>query len=144
MKNRENQTNLKLADYLHASADRRKNLGEEIPIDVYRLLAYFLCEELAAQLQSKLEVFKIGVLHIEKINQDSGSSMELINMKMAEILKIFQTGEYAEYQCSFSYSVVEIDGANNNLTFKEIFHKADEIMYECKRRNKEKYPQLVR
>lgn len=74
----------------------------------------------------------------------SGSIVELINMKMAEILKIFQTGEYAEYQCSFSYGVVDIDGANNDLTFEEILHKADELMYECKRRNKEKYPQLVR
>ena len=63
---------------------------------------------------------------------------------MAEILKDFQTGGYAEYQCSFSYGIVGIDGANNDLSYDDILPKADEIMYECKRRNKEKYPQLVR
>ena len=74
----------------------------------------------------------------------SGSIKELIDLKMAEILKDFQTGGYAEYQCSFSYGIVGIDGANNDLSYDDILHKADEIMYECKRRNKEKYPQLVR
>ena len=54
------------------------------------------------------------------------------------------SGGYAEYQCSFSYGVVDIDGADNHLSYDEILQKADEIMYECKRRNKEKYPQLVR
>lgn len=74
----------------------------------------------------------------------SGSIGELIDLKMAEILRGFQTGGYAEYQCSFSYGVVDIDGSDHDLTYDEILHKADEIMYECKRRNKEKYPQLVR
>ena len=74
----------------------------------------------------------------------SGSIKELIDLKMAEILKDFQTGGYAEYQCSFSYGIVGIDGANNDLSYDDILHEADGIMYECKRRNKEKYPQLVR
>lgn len=74
----------------------------------------------------------------------SGSIKELIELKMAEILKDFQTGGYADYQCSFSYGIVGIDGASNELTYDDILHKADEIMYECKRRNKEKYPELVR
>ncbi len=73
-----------------------------------------------------------------------GSIRELIELKMAEILREFQTGGYASYQCSFSYGVVDIEGADNDLTYDDILHKADEIMYECKRRNKEKYPQLVR
>ena len=74
----------------------------------------------------------------------SGSIGELIDRKMAEILKEFQTGGYGKYQCSFSYGVVNIEGATNQLSYDEILQKADEIMYECKRRNKEKYPQLVR
>ena len=73
-----------------------------------------------------------------------GSIRELIELKMAEILREFQTGGYASYQCSFSYGVVDIEGADNDLTYDDILHKADEIMYECKCRNKEKYPQLVR
>ena len=32
------QTDLKLADYLQTSADGRTNLGEEIPVTVYRIL----------------------------------------------------------------------------------------------------------
>lgn len=74
----------------------------------------------------------------------SGNIQELIDMKMSEILKEFQNGGYAEYQCSFSYGVVDINGSENNLSYDDILHKADEIMYECKRRNKEKFPQLVR
>ena len=63
---------------------------------------------------------------------------------MAEILKEFQQAGFAEYQCSFSYGIVGIDGGTNTLSYDEILQKADGIMYECKRRNKEKYPQLVR
>ena len=43
------QTDLKLADYLHTSANGRENLGEEIPVAVYRLLEYSLREELTEQ-----------------------------------------------------------------------------------------------
>ncbi len=74
----------------------------------------------------------------------SGSIKELIERKMAEILKEFQQAGFAEYQCSFSYGIVGIDGGTNTLSYDEILQKADGIMYECKRRNKEKYPQLVR
>lgn len=74
----------------------------------------------------------------------SGSIGELIERKMAEILRNFQTGDYAEYQCSFSYGIVNIEGSDNHMSYDEILQKADETMYECKRRNKEKYPQLVR
>lgn len=104
------QNNLKLADYLQPPAGGRENLGEEIPVEVYRLLEYSLREELteefgrqdqirifrnagyragqyfakhhlnlsvpfpefAAQLQQQLERFKIGVLRIEQINEDTG------------------------------------------------------------------------
>ncbi|HCT90133.1 MAG TPA: hypothetical protein DF613_01935 [Lachnospiraceae bacterium] len=74
----------------------------------------------------------------------SGSIKELIERKMAEILKEFQKGGFAEYRCSFSYGVVGIDGRNNTLSYDEILKEADEIMYECKRRNKEQYPELMR
>lgn len=74
----------------------------------------------------------------------SGNIKDLIERKMKEILKEFQTGGYAEYQCSFSYGIVDIDGRENGLSFDELLQRADKIMYECKRINKEKYPQLVR
>lgn len=74
----------------------------------------------------------------------SGSIKELIERKLAEILHEFQTKDFAEYQCSFSYGVVAIDGEENKRTLDEILHDADALMYACKRRNKEKYPELVR
>lgn len=74
----------------------------------------------------------------------SGNIKDLIEHKMAEILKEFQTGDYGKYQCSFSYGIVNVEGETNTLSYDEILHKADEIMYNCKRENKKKYPQLVR
>ncbi len=58
----------------------------------------------------------------------TGNIKELIERKLAEILASFQAGTFSPYQCSFSYGIVEISG----------------IMYECKRRNKQKFPDLVR
>ncbi len=74
----------------------------------------------------------------------TGSIKELIEKKLAEILNDFQTSDFAEYQCSFSYGVVDIIGIDNKLSLDELLQKADEIMYKCKRKNKEKYPALVR
>lgn len=74
----------------------------------------------------------------------TGAIKELIEKKMEELLHEFQTGGFREYRCSFSYGVVEISGEEDEEGFKELLHEADEIMYECKRRNKEKYPELVR
>lgn len=74
----------------------------------------------------------------------TGRIKDLIERKMAEILDAFQSTHYAEYQCSFSYGIVEIAGKDNEWTLDEILNQADAAMYECKRRNKEKYPSLVR
>lgn len=102
--------NPKLEDFLQTHADGRANLGTELPIAVYRLLEYSLCEELkerfgkaeqihifrsagyrageyfaknyldlslelsefTAQLQEQIEKFKIGILRIEKMEEDTG------------------------------------------------------------------------
>ena len=74
----------------------------------------------------------------------TGAIKELIERKMEELLHEFQTGEFREYRCSFSYGVVEITGNEDEASLKELLHEADEIMYECKKRNKEKYPELIR
>lgn len=74
----------------------------------------------------------------------TGCSGELMERKIAQILKQFQSERYNEYQCSFSYGIVEITGHEEEPSLEEILHEADEIMYECKRKNKEKYPELVR
>ena len=101
---------LTLEDYLQYDAGSRDNLGEELPVMVYRLLEYSLKEELIGQfgkekqieifrnagrkageyfakkmlnldqpldqfvseLQSKMQELKIGVLRIEKVDEESG------------------------------------------------------------------------
>ena len=74
----------------------------------------------------------------------TGNIKELIERKLAEILASFQAGTFSPYQCSFSYGIVEISGSDNKLTRDELLKAADVIMYECKRRNKQKFPDLVR
>jgi diguanylate cyclase (GGDEF) domain len=74
----------------------------------------------------------------------TGCIKELMDRKMEEILKEFQMSDFSDYQCSFSFGIVEIPGKDNTLTLDEIIQRADSIMYECKRRNKAKYPKLVR
>ena len=70
----------------------------------------------------------------------SGNMAELINRKLAEIMKEFQEKVYRKYQCSFSYGVLEIKGKDNKLTLEEILEKADDVVYECRLRNIAKYP----
>lgn len=74
----------------------------------------------------------------------TGNMKELMDKKLEEILIEFQESDFSEYQCSFSFGVVDIPGTSNTMTMDEILQKADELMYECKRKNKEKYPELVR
>lgn len=74
----------------------------------------------------------------------TGGIKELIERKMAELLDEFQTGEFRDYRCSFSYGIVEISGGENELSLKELLQEADEIMYKCKQKNKARYPELVR
>lgn len=104
------QKKLGLAEYMDYNLDGRGNLGEDIPVAVYRLMEYSLREELeerygreeqirvlrgagfragvyfakkmldltkelnqfVAQLQERMEELKIGVLRIEKYDEESG------------------------------------------------------------------------
>ncbi len=99
-----------LEDYMNHTVNGRGNLGQEVPIEVYRLLEYSLREELeerfgkecqveimrcagrragiffarnlldvtlplqefVAQLQAKTAELKIGVIRIEKLDEDTG------------------------------------------------------------------------
>ena len=55
-----NQNNRKLADYLQTQTNGRENLGNEIPVAVYRLMEYSLREELAEQFgkEGQIRVFR--------------------------------------------------------------------------------------
>lgn len=62
---------------------------------------------------------------------------ETAEKKFAEL---FVAENKEEYPVSFSYGVVEIRRIGKRMTLEEIIKTADAQMYECKRRNKERYP----
>ena len=51
----------------------------------------------------------------------------------------FSEKSSGDYVSSFSYGVVEIGGSAVRYSLEELTRLADEQMYLCKRRNKEKY-----
>lgn len=65
---------------------------------------------------------------------------ETTEKKFAELLELFVAENKEEYPVSFSYGVVEIRRIGKRMTLEEIIKTADAQMYECKRRNKERYP----
>lgn len=65
---------------------------------------------------------------------------ETAEKKFAELLELFVAENKEEYPASFSYGVVEIRRIGKRMTLEEIIKTADAQMYECKRRNKERYP----
>lgn len=69
-----------------------------------------------------------------------GKCRERASKKLAEILEDFSAANTQAYPVSFSYGVVEIDGKQERYDLEEIIHQADEAMYECKRKNRLKYP----
>lgn len=60
----------------------------------------------------------------------TGNMAELMNRKLAEILREFKEEFYEKYQCSFSYGIVEVEGKDNNMTLEEILKNAQEVMHE--------------
>ena len=104
---------LTLDDFMKNNAQERDNLGDQIPVTVYRLMEYAIREvleerfgkeaqesvfreggfrageyfaknflditlsvnEFLAQLGRELEILKIGVLHVEELNQETGRFM---------------------------------------------------------------------
>lgn len=60
----------------------------------------------------------------------TGNMAELMNRKLAEILREFKEVFYGKYQCSFSYGIVEVKGKDNNMSLQEILKCAEEVMHE--------------
>lgn len=65
---------------------------------------------------------------------------ETAEKKFAELLECFVAENKEEYPVSFSYGVVEIRSTGKRPALEDIIKTADAQMYECKRRNKERYP----
>ena len=61
----------------------------------------------------------------------------LAERKLEKALHLFSTMEI-HYPMSFSYGLVEIT-KEENRTMKQLLDEADHAMYECKKRNREKY-----
>ena len=140
---------LTLEDYLQYDAGSRGNLGEELPVMVYRLLEYSLKEELIGQfgkekqieifrnagrmlnleqpldqfvseLQSKMQELKIGVLRIEKVDEESGkiilnvsedadcSGLPILGETVCNYDEGFIGGILSMYSGKF-YTAVEVD-----------------------------------
>lgn len=59
--------------------------------------------------------------------------------KMNEVLARFVSENKKEYPVSFSFGVVEINGQDQVSSMEEVIRKADILMYQFKRKNKEKY-----
>ena len=47
-----------------------------------------------------------------------------------------------KYQRSFSYGVLEVKGKENKMTVEEILELADDVLYECRSKNRAKYPTI--
>ena len=82
----ENQKPISFEQYLQYDENSRSNLGETLPVLVYRMLEYSIKEYFArhmlnldqplnafiSELQAKMQDLKIGVLRIENIDEQSG------------------------------------------------------------------------
>lgn len=59
--------------------------------------------------------------------------------RMQDILQRFVEENTKDYPESFSYGIIELEGSHQYQSLEEIIHQADVRMYQCKRKNKEKY-----
>ena len=64
---------------------------------------------------------------------------DVVEEKLRHAMEEFQGIDDKEYIHGFSFGVVRMKGSGETRTLKEIIAEADAAMYECKRRNKERY-----
>ena len=140
----ENRKKLSLDEYMKFNASDRGNLGEDIPVVVYRLLEYSMREQLTAQfgeevyfannlldisrplnqfiadLQTRMEELRIGVLRIESFEEETGvimltvsedadcSGLPLLGETVCNYDEGFISGIMSTYMKK-EYSAVEVD-----------------------------------
>lgn len=68
-------------------------------------------------------------------------SKEVAVEKLNAAMEEFQSCQDKEYTCGFSFGVTELRGEDEDRTLAEIIKEVDSAMYECKRKNKERYRQ---
>ena len=59
--------------------------------------------------------------------------------KFEHVYEVFCNEEDNDYPKSFSYGITELPERHDIVSTEEILQRADEVMYEYKRKHKEKY-----
>ena len=67
------------------------------------------------------------------------SSKEIMKKKFEHVYEVFCKEEDNDYPKSFSYGITELPERHDIVSTEEILQRADEVMYEYKRKLKEKY-----
>lgn len=68
------------------------------------------------------------------------TSLDIIAQKIESVRNRFiENSRHCEYPSGFSYGLVNIEGATNKLSMKELIDKADQKMYQYKKEHK-KFP----
>ena len=66
-------------------------------------------------------------------------SKEIMKKKFEHVYEVFCKEEDNDYPKSFSYGITELPERHDMVSTEEILQRADEVMYEYKRKHKEKY-----
>ena len=66
-------------------------------------------------------------------------SKEIMKKKFEHVYEVFCKEEDNDYPKSFSYGITELHERHDIVSTEEILQRADEVMYEYKRKHKEKY-----
>ena len=66
-------------------------------------------------------------------------SKEIMKKKFEHVYEVFCKEEDNDYPKSFSYGITELPERHDIVSTEEILQRADEVMYEYKRKHKEKY-----
>lgn len=66
-------------------------------------------------------------------------SQETMQEKFRNVHEAFSRDGSGDYPKSFSYGIIELSGGHDIVSTDEILQRADEVMYEYKRKHKEKY-----
>ena len=66
-------------------------------------------------------------------------SKEIMKKKFEHVYEVFCNEEDNDYPKSFSYGITELPERHDIVSTEEILQRADEVMYEYKRKHKEKY-----
>ena len=74
-----------------------------------------------------------------RLGGDEFCTKEIMKKKFEHVYEVFCKEEDNDYPKSFSYGITELPERHDIVSTEEILQRADEVMYEYKRKHKEKY-----